>query len=214
MIATNRTNPFTLKHNLNNNLTEWIKYGNESFDMVVKDIAFSQDENRIIVLSESYTNTYREASLESSRETPPNRNLLLTCLDPEGAITMWNQIVGHPTRNDTYISMKYFSGELFLALHSYSGYYNTKNLATQDIRLTRIIVESGVITSNTYFGSDANETGLDLIVNHQGIFILLRFLPGLQPPPDPSTYHSWSGLPISNSTNLTRFHIKKVSPRL
>lgn len=205
-VAFNTTNAFAFKFNMKYNLTEWIKYSNESFNMAATDLLYSDDETALIVMGDCFSNVLMNSSIESPFDYPNNSNVFVIAYEIDGAVIRWSKILGDPVGNDTYVSSYYYSGEIYVLQNSYSGYYNTKGLLSRDARMTRIIVETGDISSRLWLGGDTNTTGYDVIVNHQGIFVLLSYFQGLFP----SVNNNPDGWGVPNASNcvplLMPFH--------
>ena len=127
-------------------------------------------------------------------------NILIINYDAiEGKIG-WTRLIGHGLYDDQFVgatiydgNKKFFNdfiGELITLHNSYTGFYSGNPGFFSDAVLSRISLDIGEVLSTTYIGGFDDTTGLGLIVNLQGIFVLINYYDCVFPHPTALTCFS------------------------
>lgn len=93
-------------------------------------------------------------------------------------------------------------GTLVILYNTKTGTYDaSKSLQIYDAKYVKLRGEIGELTGSMVIGGSWDTLALDMVVNHQGIFVLLKYYPGIFPHPASKKWAGYEGSTGNNSRN-------------
>ena len=180
------------KFNTYYNFTETLV---ESSDALVSerlvDVKVDIVHSQIYVVLDINANEYLGASIYGPGDeiTPNNPNIAILAYDFKNAVIKWVKIIGDHNYIDYYVDLEVKGNHVVVLTDSFTMNFTTV-VPSQDLYIQKFRYETGVIEGQLVLGSSSDDTAYELVVHHQGIYILA--LIGDQFWPHPDTGSIWA----------------------